>query len=77
MEKLKRESHLKTPIPMNWSTGPSPIDRLVNTVNDLTFQLLYIFSFFLSSPYHFQLKSPFFMPNAKGILIFGRNLTNI
>ena len=60
---------------MNWSTGPGLIDRLVNAVNGFDFSYFVHFLIFWSFSYHFQLKSQFFMPNAKGILTFGQNLT--
>ena len=62
---------------MNWSTGLGPIDRLVNTVNILTFQIFAHFLVFLSSFTLFSWNPQFFMPNAKWIFIFGRNLTII
>ena len=74
MQKLKHESHLKTPISTNWSIGPGLINRLVN---GLTFKFLCIFSFCDPPPTFFSWNPQFFMPNAKGILIFGQNLTNI
>ena len=77
VQKLKRGSHLKTSIPTNWSTSPGPVDHLVNTVNDLIFQFFCAFPrFVIPLPFSVEIHN-FFMPNAKGVLIFGRNLTII
>ena len=39
MEKTKRESLFKSPALTNQSTGPGPVDRLVNMVNGFDFSL--------------------------------------
>ena len=45
----------------NRSTGPHPIDRLVNVVNDIDFPTFVHFFILRSSPCHFQFKSPIFL----------------
>ena len=62
MEKLKCRSLFKIPIPMNRSTGPGSIDRLINAVNTLTFQFFfYVFSHFLILPLPFLVEIPNFL----------------
>ena len=62
---------------MNRSIGPGLVDRLVTTVNILTFQFLRTFSFCDPLLAIFSWNPQFFMPNAKEILIFVLNLTII
>ena len=52
VQKLKRISLFKTLILMNQLTDPGPVDRLVNAVNILTFQIFVHFLVFWS-PYPF------------------------
>ena len=74
MEKKKHGRLFKFPAPTNRSTGPDPIDCLVNDQCSLTFLILCIFSSH-DPPLPFSVEIPnFFMPNAKGILIFGQKL---
>ena len=54
MEKLKHESHLKTPIPMNWSTSPGPFDRLGNVFHFFIFVYFLIF-FILPLPFSIEI----------------------
>ena len=75
MEKTKHRRLFKTPTPTNRSTDLGPINRLLNIVNGLTFHLLCIFSFYYPHSTIFSWNPQFFMPNAKGIFIFGQNLT--
>ena len=60
---------------MNRSIDPNPADRLVNSQRSLTFLILCIFSSRDPPIAIFSWNPQFFMPNAKGILIFGKKLT--
>lgn len=56
VEKLKRGSHLKTLIPTNQSTGPGPVNHLVNAINDLTFPNFHVFPHFVILSLPFSVK---------------------
>ena len=66
MEKMKRGSLFKSPASTNRSTAWSTVNA----------PIFYVFSCLMILPLPFSVEIPnFFMSNAKGILIFGQNLT--
>ena len=61
--------------PINWSWSSRPPGQYSQQFDFSNFLRI---SSFCDPPYLFQMKSlVFFIPNAKGIFIFGRKLTNI
>ena len=61
MQKLKRMSLFKTLILMNQLTDPSLVDRLVNAVNILTFQIFaHFLVFFIPLPFLVEIPNFFF-----------------
>ena len=72
---MKRGSLLISTNPNEQLTDPSLVDCLVNVVNNFDFSILHTFSFYDPIPTIFNWNPQFLMPNAKGILFFGRNLT--
>ena len=76
MEKTTRRSLFKSLVLTNRSTGPGPVNYLVNVVNGFDFSYFVHFLIFFILPLTFSVENPnFFMTNAKKILTFGQNLT--